>query len=128
MRQLTFVTVAILAAFNSGALAQSKFSATARWCGSSPEIRISGVPKGTAKLDLKMVDLDVPSYPHGGAQVAYQGQKVLECSEIAQASQGLYRPPGPPPGQVHTYQWTIQAVDARGKVLSQAVSQRKFPE
>jgi phosphatidylethanolamine-binding protein (PEBP) family uncharacterized protein len=108
-------------------MAQSKFSASVRWCGSSPEVKLASVPKGTTKLDLKMVDLNVPSYPHGGAQIDYQaGRNTVECSEIGRASLGGYRGPSPP--EPHTYQWTIQALDASGKVLGQAVALRKFPE
>jgi phosphatidylethanolamine-binding protein (PEBP) family uncharacterized protein len=123
------ITVGVLATVSSGALAQSKFGANARWCGSSPEFRLSGVPKGTTQLDLQMVDVNVPSYRHGGGQVAYQpGQNTIECSEVSRASLGLYRGPMPPSGQVHTYQWTIKALDANGKVLGQTVTERKFPE
>jgi phosphatidylethanolamine-binding protein (PEBP) family uncharacterized protein len=87
------------------------------------------VPKGTAALDFTMVDLDVPGYRHGGGKVAYQaGQNTIDCSAVSAASLGGYNGPSPPPGQVHTYQWTIKALDAKGAVIGQAVAQRKFPE
>lgn len=129
MKKLFFVAAICVAASSTSTFAQSKFGATMRWCGSSPEFKLTGVPKGTASLDLRMVDLDVPGYPHGGAKVAYQaGQKTIECSDVSQASLGRYQGPSPPAGQVHTYQWTIKALDANGAVLGQAVTQRKFPE
>jgi len=116
-----------LAASGAQALPQSTFGATMRWCGTSPEFRLSGVPKGTASFDLKMVDLNVPSYPHGGGKVAYQaGKNTIPCNTIS-AGWG-YNPPSPPPGQVHTYEWTIKALDANGRVLGEAITQRKFPE
>src|SRR3712207_5065195 len=99
MKPTILIVAAALTVIGSGAMAQSKFGASARWCGSSPEFKLSGVRKGTTKLDLKMVDLDVPSCPHGGAQVSYQGQKAVECSEISQASFGRYQGPSPPSGQ-----------------------------
>ncbi len=70
MKQLILIAAMGLAASTTGAMAQSKFGASLRWCGSSPEFRLSGVPKGTATLDFTMVDLDVPGFLHGGGQVA----------------------------------------------------------
>ncbi|WP_243371264.1 YbhB/YbcL family Raf kinase inhibitor-like protein [Microvirga solisilvae] len=127
MKKLLLLTVMGFAAAISSATAQSKFGATMRWCGTSPEFKLTGVPKGTASFELKMVDLDVPSYPHGGGKASYQaGQNAIPCNTIS-AGWG-YNPPSPPPGQVHTYQWTIKALGANGGVLGQAVTQRKFPE
>lgn len=129
MKNLFLVAAISVAASSTGALAQSKFGASIRWCGSSPEFKLTGVPKGAASLELKMVDLDAPGYLHGGAQIAYQsGQKIIECSAVSQASLGRYQGPRPPAGEVHTYQWTIKALDASGSVLGQTVTQRKFPE
>ena len=129
MKIFNLAAAVAMVALSSGAVAQTKFGASMRWCGSSPEFKLSGVPKGTASLELRMVDLDVPGYPHGGGDVAYQtGQNVIECSDVSRASMGRYQGPAPPAGQVHTYQWTIKALDAKGVVLGQAVTQRKFPE
>jgi phosphatidylethanolamine-binding protein (PEBP) family uncharacterized protein len=129
MKKLILVAAIGLAASGTGALAQSKFGASLRWCGSSPEFKLSGVPKGTAKLEFNMVDLNVPGYRHGGGTMPYQaGQNTIECSAVSAASLGGYNGPSPPPGQVHTYQWTVKALDANSGVLGQAVTQRKFPE
>ena len=121
------VVAAVLTALGSPALAQAKFGTSGRWCGSSPEMRLSGVPKGTAKLDFRMTDLNAPSYPHGGGQLPYQGQNTIACSELSQKAGG-YQGPSPPPGQVHTYQWTIRALDASGASVGQAVLQMKYPQ
>jgi phosphatidylethanolamine-binding protein (PEBP) family uncharacterized protein len=127
MNKLLLIAAMGLAVSTTGALAQSKFGASMRWCGTSPEFKLTGVPKGTASFALKMVDLDVPSYPHGGGKAAYQaGQNTISCGTITAG--WSYAPPSPPSGQVHTYQWTIQALDANGGVLGQAVKQRKYPE
>ena len=104
-------------------------AAFASRCGSSPEFKLSGVPKGTATLDFNMVDLDVPGYRHGGAKVPYQaGRNTIDCSAVSAAALGGYNGPSPPAGQVHTYQWTIKALDVNGGVIGQAVTQRRFPE
>jgi phosphatidylethanolamine-binding protein (PEBP) family uncharacterized protein len=128
MTKLVLIAAMGLGLSCTGAAAQAKFGATMRWCGSSPEFALSGVPKGTATLDFRMVDLDVPGYPHGGAQMAYEGQRSVACSELGSASLGRYQGPSPPAGQVHTYEWTIKALDAGGRVIGQAVTRRKFPE
>ena len=108
----------------SPAGAQS-FSASFRWCPqASPAFSLRGVPKGTAKINLTMMDLDVPSFQHGGGDVAYSGGSSIPCGALSKAT---YSGPNPPSGS-HTYRWTIKALDAAGGVLGQTTAQRKFPE
>lgn len=85
----------------------------------SPPIKLSGVPEGTTKLDIRMVDLDAISYPHGGGKVAYTGQKSLEY--------GAFRYKGPCPPSKHKYRFTVKAFDAKGKMLAKATADRSFP-
>lgn len=90
-------------------------------CGSnSPAFSLSGVPKGTSKLSFNMVDLNVPSYQHGGGSVAYQGNSRIPAGRFS------YKGPCPPSGQ-HTYRWTVEALDASGKVLASGSASRPFP-
>ena len=100
------------------------FSFKFQWCDETPEFSLSNVPKGTTKLNLKMVDRDVPSYPHGGGNIEFKGQKKIECGALGY---GSYEPPSPPSGS-HTYEWTIIALDKDGKELASAKASRKFPE
>jgi phosphatidylethanolamine-binding protein (PEBP) family uncharacterized protein len=100
------------------------FSMSFRWCSASPEFQLRDVPKGTATLDFHMQDLMVPSYPHGGGSVPYRGEASIPCGSLS----GSYRGPSPPPPQIHTYRWTVKALDASGKPLATATSQRKYPE
>ena len=89
-------------------------------CGSSPPaFTLSDVPRETKQLAFRMVDLDYPSYPHGGGTIAYQGDQIP-------AGSFSYKGPCPPRGQ-HTYQWTVKALDANGKMLATAVTSRPFP-
>ena len=127
MRIAVVVTV-IGAVAGFDAIAQTKFNAAGRWCGSSPEFKLSGVPATAVKLDARMVDLNVPGFPHGGGQVAYSKGGSIECGAIAQGSGGAYQGPSPPAGQVHTYQWTIQALDVGGKVVGVATTSLKMPQ
>jgi len=101
----------------------SAFSMNFRWCGSgSPVFSLSGVPKGTATLQFHMVDLDVPSYNHGGGTVAYKGQSSVACGALTN-----YSPPSPPSGS-HSYQITATAFGPGNSSLGTASFTRKFPE
>lgn len=105
----------------SGAFA---FSASFNWCsGGSPSFTLADVPAETAALRFAMTDLNVPSFHHGGGKVAYAGQTSIPCGAFSSGFVG----PSPPPGQVHTYQFTVQALSAAGAVLSTVTAQRKFP-
>ncbi len=98
--------------------------ASFRWCSGSPEFKLQGVPKGTAKLTFRMLDLNAPGFRHGGGEVAYTGKNVVPCGALRGNN---YRGPSPPSG-AHTYRWTITAIDASGKVLAETKVERQFPE
>ncbi len=85
----------------------------------SPPMTISGVPKGTAKFKINMVDLNMTSYPHGGGTVTYSGSGKLPY--------GAFRYKGPCPPSPHVYEFTVKAVDKSGKVLATAKAKKRFP-
>ncbi len=117
---LGFFAAAFLAVSTADA---SAFSMSFRWCGSgSPVFSLSGVPKGTTTLQFHMVDLDVPSYNHGGGTVAYKGQSSVACGALTN-----YSPPSPPSGS-HSYQITVTAFGPGNSSLGTATFTRKFPE
>ena len=122
-KNATALGIASLALFltTSGALA---FSASFAWCSGSPSFALTDVPQGTAKLQFAMTDLNVPSFHHGGGTVAYHGQPAVPCGAFASGFTG----PSPPPGQVHTYQFSIKALGPSGAVLATSTARRKFPE
>ena len=106
-----------------GAADASAFSMSFRWCGlGSPVFSLSGVPKGTTTLQFHMVDLDVPSYNHGGGTVPYKGQAGVACGALTN-----YTPPSPPSGS-HSYQINVTAFGPGNTSLGTATSTRKFPE
>ena len=78
------------------------------------------MPAGAVKLDIRMVDLDAPSYPHGGATVVYSGQPSLPYGAFT------YRGPCPP--SPHTYEFTVKALDGSGKPLATAIARKRFPK
>ena len=98
------------------------FSASFAWCSGSPSFALTDVPPGTATLQFAMTDLNVPNFHHGGGTVAYSGQTAVPCGAFSSAQ------PVPPPGQVHTYQFTIKALGPNGAVLATTTARRKFPE
>ena len=97
----------------SGAFA---FSASFAWCSGSPSFTLTDVPQETARLQFTMTDLNVPSFHRGGGAVAYS------------AFSSGFTGPSPPPGQVHTYQFTVKALGPNGAVLATTTTRRKFPE
>jgi phosphatidylethanolamine-binding protein (PEBP) family uncharacterized protein len=104
----------------------SAFTARFSWAGIaacekiSPAFALSAVPAGTKRLRFNMTDLDVPTFHHGGSTIAYAGDAVKQGAIS-------YIGPCPPGGQRHRYRWTIDAVDAAGKVLGTATVTQTFP-
>jgi phosphatidylethanolamine-binding protein (PEBP) family uncharacterized protein len=99
-------------------------SASFTWCSGSPRFALTDVPAGTTKLQFAMTDLNKPSFHHGGGTVAYRGQTEVPCGAFAATFVG----PSPPPGEHHTYEFTVQALGANGATLATTTVRRKFPE
>ena len=125
-KQLTFAAMLFISA---SAFAQSGLSLDWQWKSShrcsvtSPAITVSGIPTGTARLAVTMVDLDVPSYDHGGGSVAHAGGAT---ATIAEGALKDFRGPCPPNfnGAGHNYEITVRALAADGKTVL-AVARRK---
>ena len=89
----------------------------------SPPIVVTSVPAETFFLNVRMVDLNVPDYMHGGGEVNHDGSGL-----IPEGALGNYAGPCPPGGQ-HTYRFTVQALNAdKSLVLGVGESERLFPE
>jgi phosphatidylethanolamine-binding protein (PEBP) family uncharacterized protein len=86
-----------------------------------PAFRLSDVPSGTSQLAFNMVDLDLPSFPHGGGTIDYHGGDKLAAGSFT------YQGPCPPKGQRHNYRWTVKALDAAGKTLATTSAAKQFP-
>lgn len=89
----------------------------------NPPFVLSGVPAGTNRLVFEMVDLDVPSYNHGGGRLNVQ---ISGPSATIPPGQFQYRSPCPP-GGTHTYQWTVRAQNG-STVLAEATATRRYPD
>ena len=103
-------------------------SASFHWCAGSPGFEFKDVPADTAKLSFAMIDLNVPDFHHGGGTVPYAGATRSGISVPCGAFAASFIGPSPPPGQIHTYRFTVKALDAGGAVLATTTAQRKFPE
>ena len=123
--RLAALAIAMLA-FALCAKPAQAFSVSFDWCpqGSSPNFALRDVPAGTVNLRFAMTDLDKPAFHHGGGTVGYRGQPEVPCDAFATGFVG----PTPPPGEVHTYEFTIQALRPDGTVLGTTTARRKFPE
>jgi phosphatidylethanolamine-binding protein (PEBP) family uncharacterized protein len=86
----------------------------------SPAFSLSGVPAGAKRLRFTMHDLNVPHFHHGGSTIAYDGDAVKRGAI-------RYIGPCPPGGERHRYRWTVEALDAAGKVVGTATATEIFP-
>jgi len=86
-----------------------------------PAFVISNIPADTASLRFKMVDLDVPTYNHGGGTIDYSGSNKIPA--------GAFSSKGPcPPSGSHDYRFTVTALNADGSmILGKGEETQAFP-
>jgi phosphatidylethanolamine-binding protein (PEBP) family uncharacterized protein len=87
------------------------FDAKHKCQGVSPEIRLTNVPSGVATYEVKMTDLDVPSFRHWDEKLPATG------SRVAEGAAKQYYGPCPPSG-THRYEIAVTAKDAQGKAIA----------
>lgn len=97
-----------------------------RCSNTSPSLKVTGVPAGTANLAFKMNDLDFQNKDHGGGSIAHSGGAEAEVAEGALKSGYL----GPCPNNFssfgHDYSISVKALGADGAVLGQASNKKTF--
>ncbi|MDJ0783901.1 MAG: YbhB/YbcL family Raf kinase inhibitor-like protein [Desulfosarcinaceae bacterium] len=94
-----------------------------RGADANPEIRLAGVPAGTARFFVGLVDLDNNGYDHGGGFVDNDGSGVIARGSI----KGNYAGPDPPFETLnHTYEITVKAYDDAGKVIGIGKQAHRF--
>lgn len=86
----------------------------------NPVFKLKNVPEGTATIQFRMKDINVPSYNHGGGKAKYTGSNTIAPGAFK------YKSPCPPGGR-HTYEWTATARDAKGKKLAVATARKQYP-
>ena len=89
----------------------------------SPEIRVSNIPDGTEELRVKLKDIDVPEWNHGGGNM-----KNVESGIIPAGALKLgYNGPCPPPKGRHKYELSVMAVNADGVIIGFGKARQSFP-
>ena len=89
----------------------------------NPEIRLTGVPEGTQRFFVGLVDLNVSTYDHGGGFADNDGSGSIARGSI----NGNYSGPAPwLPGMVHDYEITVKAYDNNGKMIGIGKDVRRF--
>ncbi len=88
----------------------------------SPQILVGNIPSGTAFFDVRMKDLDRPNMNHGGGKVANNGSGVIPVGALQN-----YKGPQPPASEVHTYVFTVTALDADNQAIGQGQASRRYP-
>jgi len=79
--------------------------------GISPEIRLSNVPAGVASYEVKLTDLDVPTFHHWSQTLPAEGPVIHEG-----AGSGYFGPC--PPSGTHRYEITVVARDGRNRAVA----------
>jgi phosphatidylethanolamine-binding protein (PEBP) family uncharacterized protein len=89
----------------------------------NPEIRLTGVPAGTKRFFVSLVDLNVSTYDHGGGFVDNDGSGIIASGSI----RGNYNGPAPwLPDMIHDYEITVKACDENKKVVGIGKKVKKF--
>lgn len=89
----------------------------------NPEIRVSGIPQGTKRFLVELVDLDNPGFSHGGGFTENDGSGIIRRGSIA----GHYGGPSPPPPIIHSYEITVKAIDVNGTTVGIGKKTKDFP-
>ena len=89
----------------------------------NPEIKLTGVPEGTKRFFVGLVDLNVSTYDHGGGFVDNDGSGFIARGTI----QGNYNGPAPwLPDMIHDYEITVKAYDVDERVIGVGKKVEKF--
>ena len=80
----------------------------------NPKIRLTGVPADTTRFLVSLVDLNLEGFDHGSGFADNDGSGIIARGAV----RGSYNGPDPPfPSVKHTYEITVRAYDADGKVI-----------
>ena len=88
----------------------------------SPEIHVNGVPEGTKLFKVKLVDLDVPFWSHGGGTYNNDSTGVIAEGALTNGYNGPC-----PPGGSHRYEFTVEAIDEDGNIIGAGKKMKMFP-
>lgn len=89
----------------------------------NPQIRLTGVPPGTKRFLVSLVDLNLQGFDHGSGFVDNDGTGIIARGAV----KGSYNGPEPPyPSVKHTYEITVKALDAKDAVIGIGKNAKQF--
>lgn len=89
----------------------------------NPEIRLTGVPQGTTRFLVSLVDLNLNGFDHGSGFADNDGSGTIARG----ATKGSYNGPDPPfPDMNHNYEITVRAYDEKGRVIGIGKNAKRF--
>lgn len=89
----------------------------------NPELRLTGVPEGTTRFLVTLVDLNLKGFDHGSGYADNDGTGIIARGAV----KGSYNGPDPPfPSVRHTYEITVTAYDAGVQVIGEGKQAKVF--
>ena len=98
-----------------------RFTAADRCSPRSPALELQGLPPGTTRVTVKLTDLNMPSFSQSGDVF------VPPSGRVAPGTLPNYAGPCPPAGERHNFRFTVDAVDAAGRVVASGQATQMFP-
>ena len=92
-----------------------------------PEIKVEGIPAGTIELNIRMVDLDMRTFNHGGGLVK-NDTGFSDKYTVAEGALKSYDGPCPPNFSSfgHDYEFTVIARDKENKKVAEGERKKTF--
>jgi phosphatidylethanolamine-binding protein (PEBP) family uncharacterized protein len=89
----------------------------------NPELRLTGVPEGTKRFLVSLVDTNLNGFDHGSGYVDNDGSGIIARGAV----KGTYNGPDPPfPSVKHTYEISVKALGEKGNVIGIGKKSKKF--
>ena len=89
----------------------------------NPELRLTGVPEGTERFLVSLVDTNLKGFDHGSGFVDNDGSGIIARGAV----KGSYNGPDPPfPSVQHIYEISVKALDGEGNVIGIGKNAKKF--
>lgn len=80
----------------------------------NPEIRLTGIPEGTKRFLVSLVDLNLKGFDHGSGYTDNDGSGIIARGSV----KGSYNGPDPPfPDMKHSYEISVKALDDKANVI-----------
>lgn len=88
----------------------------------SPEIQVSNIPDGTKDLQVKLKNLNLPAWNHGGGIVTHDGSGLIPAGYLSVGYNGPC-----PPNQRNKYEFSVMALNAEGVIIGFGKAMQPFP-